>query len=64
MKYNIEDQELNDEVIGILSLKDGKVPVLVQSNGKMYNMNISVTPTTAILSELTAVLGEQNIKLK
>ena len=64
LKYNIEDQELNDEVIGILSLKDGKVPVLVQSNGKMYNMNISVTPTTAILSELTAVLGEQNIKLK
>ena len=64
LKYNIEDQRLNDEILGILSLKDGKVPVLVQSNGKMYNMNVSVTPTTAMLSELTAVLGVQNIKLK
>ncbi len=64
LKYNIEDQALNDEVLGILSMKDGKVPVFVQSNGKMYNMNVSVTPTTAILAELTAVLGVQNIKLK
>lgn len=64
LKYNIEDQKLNDEILNILSLKDGKVPVFVQSDGKMYNMNVSVTPTTAMLSELTALLGVQNIKFK
>ncbi len=64
LKYDIEDAKLNSEVLAILSLKSGDVPVFVQSNGKMYNMNVSVSPTTAMLAELSVVLGENNIKVK
>ena len=63
LKYNIEDDSLNSDVMSILSLKDGNVPVFVQSNGKMFSMNVSVTPTTAMISELIAVLGEGNLKI-
>ncbi len=63
LKYNIEDDNLNSDVMSILSLKDGDVPVFVQSNGKMFSMNVSVTPTTAMISELIAVLGEGNLKI-
>lgn len=63
LKYNIEDDKLNRDIMSILSLKDGKTPVFVQSNGKMFSMNVSVTPTTAMISELVAILGENNLKI-
>ena len=63
LKYNIEDDKLNGEIMSILSIKEGTTPVYVQSNGKMFSMNVSVTPTTAMLAELVAVLGENNIKI-
>ena len=63
LKYNIEDDNLNNEIRSILSLKDGETPVYVQSNGKMFSMNVSVTPTTAMISELVAILGEGNLKI-
>lgn len=64
LRYNINDKKLNSDVMDILTLAGGNTNVYVQSEGQLYNMNVSVTPTFAMMSELRYMLGENNIKLK
>lgn len=64
LRYNIEDKKLNSTVLDILSMTTGDADVYVQSNGKLYNMNLKVGLAPTILSELEYVLGPENIKIK
>lgn len=64
LKYDIEDSKTNKEILDILSMAAGDTDVFVQSNGQLYNMNISVNPTMTMVSELKYVLGENSVKIK
>ena len=64
LKFDISNNSLNDEIFEILNSYPGKVQVYVQSNNKMYNMNLFVNPSNALIYELKTTLGEANVKLK
>lgn len=64
LRYNIEDERLNNIVLDILTRKEGTSPVFVQSNGSLFNMHINTAITTALVAELKAELGEDNVKIK
>jgi len=46
----------------ILCIHKGNIPVTVQSNGKLYTMNTSVTPTSSLFMSLSNKFGYENVK--
>ena len=65
LRYDIKNDKLNNDIVSVITRPDGgTVPVFVQSDGKMYNMNIKTETSFAVIAELKAILGEENIKIK
>lgn len=64
LKYNIEDDGLNDKIISILSGHVGKSPVIVQSNKTLYSLSARARVNPALIAELKAVVGEDCVKVK
>lgn len=64
LRYNKDDAKLNRTVIDILTMTKGNVDVYVQSDGKLYNMNLKVGINRNSMYELEYLLGPENIKTK
>ncbi len=63
MQFNINDKELVSVVCEILSNYPGKSPVFVQYDKKLFNLKASIEPSNALIAELSAIIGENNIKI-
>jgi len=63
MQFDVEDESLKAEIFNILDAYPGKTETFVQYNRKLYLLGRKVEPTTALLSELYATVGEKNVKL-
>ncbi len=63
LRFDINNEKIFAVVEDILRSYGGIVPVKVQWDGKLYALNGKITATEACLAELTALLGEQNIKV-
>lgn len=64
LRYNKDDERLNNTIIDILSMTKGNVDVFVQSNGQLYNMNIKVGINQNSMYELEYLLGRENVKTR
>ena len=64
LKYDIENESLTSEIMGVLNASQGAVPVFVQSGRQMFALNARVNPTKSMMAELVSLLGESCIKLK
>ncbi len=62
---NIADNQESTvkNVIEILSAYPGMIPAILKFKGKALNSGVRIQNTTALLSELAAIVGEDNYKL-
>lgn len=62
---NIADNQESTvkNVIEVLSAYPGMIPAILKFNGKALNSGVRIQNTTALLSELAAIVGEDNYKL-
>ena len=56
-------QFIVDEVGQILAGYPGDSPAFVQYNNKLYNLNVEVEPSMALLAELSGIVGENTVKV-
>ena len=63
LKFDINDTRLIDAINEIMSCYQGKSPVFVQHEGKLYNPGYKVNPTNSFVAELADVIGNNNIKI-
>ncbi len=63
MQFDIENQQLKDQVFEILSGYPGDTETFVQYNRKLYSLGATVTVSPALSSELAMIVGEKNIKV-
>ena len=62
---NIADNQESTvkNVIEVLSAYPGMIPAILKFKGKALNSGVRIQNTTALLSELAAIVGEDNYKL-
>ena len=63
LKFNLNDKELVSTVGEILSCYQGKSPVFVQFERKLYNLGFNVNASNSLKAEIASVIGEENIKI-
>ena len=63
LRFDLTNKKLVDEVGQILSGYPGESPAFVQYNNKLYNLNVEVEASMALVAELSGVVGENNVKV-
>ena len=63
MKFDLGDKKLVSTIGEVLSGYSGKSPVIVQHNGKLYDLKMFVEPSTSLKAEIADIIGESNIKI-
>jgi DNA polymerase-3 subunit alpha len=63
LQFDITNQVLVNTLNEIVSGYEGKSPVLVQYNKKLYPLGCYVEPSNALVSEISRVIGASNIKI-
>ncbi len=63
LRFDVNNKQLVSEVGDILSCYSGKCPVFVQHDKKLYNLGVSVAPSSTLEAEIASVIGEGNIKI-
>ena len=63
LKFDINDTRLIDAINEIMTCYQGKSPVVVQHENKLYNPGYKVNPTNSFVAELADIIGSSNIKI-
>ena len=63
LQFDITNQTLVNTLHEIISGYEGKSPVLVQYNKKIYPLGCFVEPSNALVAEISRVIGQSNIKI-
>ena len=63
LKFDLGDKKLVSTIGEVLSGYSGKSPVIVQHNGKLYDLKMFVEPSTSLKAEIADIIGESNIKI-
>ena len=65
LKYNVADEEMHGKVTGILDAYKGDIEVVVRNtaNGNALKFDAKIRSCIAILNELGAVIGAENLKI-
>ena len=63
LKYNVSDADLNAEVINVLSAYSGELEVIIRNtaNGKALSSPVRVRECSAVVNELSALIGADNV---
>ena len=64
MRFDLKNQSLVDQVSEVLGFYEGNSPVIVQHNGKLYDIHIFSEPSNTLIAEIGAIIGIDNIKVK
>lgn len=64
LRFDLNDEQQKLRVEEILNSYPGEISVFVQSGKKLFDMKTKVSAKNGCISELTAVLGSENIKIK
>ncbi|MBQ4603158.1 MAG: hypothetical protein IJB16_01010, partial [Clostridia bacterium] len=63
MQFNIEDEGLKEQIFEVLQSYPGTTETYVQFNKKLYALNSNVNVKAGLMSELSVLVGENNIKV-
>ena len=63
LKFNLDDKELVDLIGEVVSCYQGKCPVMVQHNKKLYNLGLKANPSNSFVAEISEIIGGENIKI-
>jgi hypothetical protein len=63
LKFDLDNQELVNEVADVISCYQGKCPVMVQHNKKLYNLGVKANPINSFIAEISEIIGMENIKI-
>ena len=63
MQFNIENEDLKEQIFEVLQSYPGDVETFVQHNRKLYTLNSNVNLKAGLISELEYLVGKNNIKV-
>ncbi len=63
MQFDLQDERLKREILEVLDGYRGDIETYVQYNKKLYLLGRKVSVTPALMSELSGLVGESNIKV-
>ncbi|MBQ4542158.1 MAG: hypothetical protein IJA23_04840 [Clostridia bacterium] len=63
LKFNLDDKSLVDLIGEVVSCYQGKCPVMVQHNKKLYNLGLKANPSNSFVAEISEIIGGENIKI-
>ena len=63
MKFDITDNELVSTISEIVSCYQGKCPVFVQHEKKLYPLGVKANPSNSFVAEISEIIGSDSIKI-
>jgi len=63
LRFDLADENLKKSVRELLDIYPGNTKILVQHEKKLYTFGASIDPCKALISELSVLIGENNIKV-
>ncbi|MBR7172311.1 MAG: hypothetical protein IKD36_00775, partial [Clostridia bacterium] len=63
LKFDLNNQELVATIGEVIECYQGKSPVMVQHEKKLYNLGFKANPTNSFVAEISEIIGAENIKI-
>lgn len=63
LKFDIHNEFLVSSIGKIIKYYPGSSPIIVQYNGKLYDLKLKAAASLSLKAELGQILGEENIKI-